>query len=103
MSVAGQLQAAGGQSEVRQEDEQQEKKQGDVLEVNPEDSVSQCVSHTSSASSAMLKAMARKAALAAEAAAIEERQQLELEEFQLTQRKLRLSVQTKLRVAEAEE
>eukprot|EP00057_Strongylocentrotus_purpuratus_P011332 XP_011665806.1 PREDICTED: uncharacterized protein LOC105439021 [Strongylocentrotus purpuratus] len=103
MNAAGQLQAAGGQSEVRQEDENQEKKQGNVLEVNPEDSVSQCVSHTSSASSAMLKAMSRKAALAAEAAAIEERQQLELEEFQLTQRKLRLSMQTKLRVAEAEE
>ncbi|XP_063968669.1 uncharacterized protein LOC135157358 [Lytechinus pictus] len=97
MSDAGQPRDAGESSTVR------EMRQEDDQDVQPGDSASQCGSHTSSASSSKLRLMARKAALAAEAAAMEERQNLELEEFRLTQRKLRLSMQTKLRIAEAEE
>lgn len=41
--------------------------------------------------------------MAAEAAAIETHQKLELEEFRLMQRKMRLAMKTKLQVAEAEE
>ena len=52
----------------------------------------------------LLRVMAWRAYyLAAEAAAIETHQKLELEEFRLMQRKMRLAMKTKLQVAEAEE
>ncbi|XP_071483368.1 uncharacterized protein [Diadema antillarum] len=68
-------------------------------DVRPEDSVSQAGSRASS----RLRSKARRAALAAEVAALKEQQELERQELELRLRKAELTLQTKLRIAEAEE
>ncbi|XP_014671510.1 PREDICTED: uncharacterized protein LOC106812201 [Priapulus caudatus] len=75
-------------------------------DVRAEDSVSQSNGKASSSNSSRtirIKAMARKAALEAEAAALGEQHKLELDEMRLKQRKAELVLRTKLRIAEAEE
>ncbi|XP_030852708.1 uncharacterized protein LOC115928852 [Strongylocentrotus purpuratus] len=72
--------------------------------VKPGDSASQTgKSSTSSTSRARVKAMVKRAALAAQAAALNEQQALELEEFKLKQRRSKLELQTRLSMAKAEE
>ncbi|XP_041470151.1 uncharacterized protein LOC121419759 [Lytechinus variegatus] len=67
--------------------------------IRPEDSASQS---GSTSSSVRLKAIARKAALAAEAAALKQRLALEREELDLRQRKIQLDMDTRIKIAEAE-
>ena len=77
-----------------------------VDDITPHDSVSQCGGSTTistSSKSSRLKAMARRAALEAEAEALREQQELEMEEFRLKQRKAQLLLKTQLKVAQAEE
>ncbi|XP_030841238.1 uncharacterized protein LOC115923980 [Strongylocentrotus purpuratus] len=72
--------------------------------VKPGDSASQTgKSSTSSTSRARVKAMVKRAALAAQAAALHQQQALELEEFKLKQRRSKLELQTRLSMAKAEE
>ena len=61
------------------------------------------LSRSSTASSARLKASAKKAALSVEAAALKKRQDMQLEELLLKQRKENLKIEVELAKAEAEE
>ncbi|XP_011669772.2 uncharacterized protein LOC100889397 [Strongylocentrotus purpuratus] len=70
--------------------------------IRPEDSASQRGSSTTSASW-RIRAKAKRAALAAEVAALKDQQELEIEEMKLKQRKAELLLKTRLKIAEAEE
>ena len=75
-------------------------------DINPEDSVSQCsvsTTCTSASRKARIKVMAKKAALAAEYAALSEQRQLELQELKLKQKKAELRLGTRICCYEAEE
>ena len=61
------------------------------------------LSRSSTSSSARLKASAKKAALSVEAAALKKRQDIQMEELLLQQRKENLRLETELTKAEAEE
>ncbi|XP_063956773.1 uncharacterized protein LOC135154495 [Lytechinus pictus] len=74
--------------------------------VRPEDSASQCNgSAVSSMSGSRLwaKAMAKRAALKAEAERLKQQQELELEQLRLQQKRRELDLQTKIEIAQAEE
>eukprot|EP00057_Strongylocentrotus_purpuratus_P035583 XP_800072.1 PREDICTED: uncharacterized protein LOC580084 [Strongylocentrotus purpuratus] len=70
--------------------------------IRPENSASQRGSSTTSASW-RIRAKAKRAALAAEVAALKDQQELEIEEMKLKQRKAELLLKTRLKIAEAEE
>ncbi|XP_030845109.1 uncharacterized protein LOC115925437 [Strongylocentrotus purpuratus] len=72
-----------------------------VDDVNPEDSASQV--GKSSTTSSGLRTRAKRAAIAAELAVLQEEQEIELEEIRLKQRKAKLLLRAKLSAAEAEE
>ncbi|XP_041453667.1 uncharacterized protein LOC121406862 [Lytechinus variegatus] len=85
-------------------------KQDVKLDIKPEDSVSQCGSKTSAATSTSsssthlrAKAMAKRAALAAAAKGLQLQQELEAEQLRLKQKQALLELQTKLEIAKAEE
>lgn len=75
--------------------------------IKPEDSASNVPSRASSGSSSSsrmrAKVMARRAALMAEAAALQKKQELEAEQLRLNQRRNQLDLQTRLDIAIAEE
>lgn len=79
------------------------------IDVKPEDSVSQVISHTSRASktssvaSSRAKAAAKAAALVATADRLQEKQRMECEELALKQKKAALELETKLAAAKAEQ
>ena len=73
-------------------------------DVKLEYSVSQCSVNTvgkSASRKVTIRAMARKAALAAELAALSEQQELELQELRLQQRRAELQLKAKLSSVEA--
>ena len=82
---------------------------GNVGSINPNASLtsikskSTSSSRSSTASSARLRASAKKATLSVEAAALKKRQDIQMEELLLKQRKENLKLETELAKAEAEE
>ncbi|XP_063964310.1 uncharacterized protein LOC135156299 [Lytechinus pictus] len=74
---------------------------GSSESIKSEDSASQ--GGKSSTASSRIKTKAKKAALAAELASLKEQHELELQEFQLQQKKAKYMLETKLKVTAAEE
>ncbi|XP_054772959.2 uncharacterized protein LOC129280991 [Lytechinus pictus] len=74
---------------------------GSSESIKSEDSASQ--GGKSSTASSRIKTKAKKAALAAELASLKEQHELELQEFHLQQKKAQFMLETKLKVAAAEE
>lgn len=74
-------------------------------QVNPDDSVSQCVSTASTTSSSKVRrnAAARKAALLAEAKVLKEQQELELKQLELNQQMANLKLKAQIESVKAEE
>lgn len=73
------------------------------LDVGPDDSASQVSGRSGSSSAARVRAIAKKAAVAAQMEVLRQQQELELQELRLKQRLIELELESKMRSFEAEE
>ena len=73
------------------------------LDVGPDDSASQVSGRSGSSSAARVRAIAKRAAVAAQMEVLRQQQELELQELRLKQRLLELDLEAKMRSLEAEE